>query len=140
MKRDKLEGTLKDNRRVILIASDFSKTEEALAILDGYKDIKVLCSAQGHTKFSNVQEISAKQEKPQIACRSDFVRSDIGNYGCSFFDNVDMINIVLHMPRKNRRIAKGAIRQEFGPIIIDGAHIMCFLYSDARMETEFEVI
>lgn len=63
MNRDKLEGTLKDNRRVILIASDFSKTEEALAILDGYKDIKVLCAVPGCAKFSNVQEISAKQEK-----------------------------------------------------------------------------
>lgn len=63
MNREKLEGTLKDNRRVILIASDFSKTEEALAILDGYKDIKILCSASGCTKYSNVQEISAKQEK-----------------------------------------------------------------------------
>ena len=86
------------------------------------------------------EDFDAQAEKPQIVCRSDFDRSDIGNYGCSFFDNVDMINIVLHMPRKNRRIAKGAIRQEFGPIIIDGAHIMCFLYSDAHMETEFEVI
>jgi hypothetical protein len=63
LKRDKLEGTLKDNRRVLLIASDFSKTEEALAILDGYKDIKVLSTDPASAKHENVQEISVDQEK-----------------------------------------------------------------------------
>ncbi len=42
MLRDRLTAYLAQYRKVILIASDFSRIEEALAIPDMDKDIKVL--------------------------------------------------------------------------------------------------
>ncbi len=55
-----------------------------------------------------------------IVCRSDYDPSDIGNYGCSFFDDLEMLRIILHMPRKNKQIAGGVLKKEFGPIVVEG--------------------
>ncbi len=58
---DKLKTTL--NKKVILIASDFSKTEEALAILDVYKDIKVLSTNNMCSYHENAELITYSEEQ-----------------------------------------------------------------------------
>ncbi|WP_022755892.1 hypothetical protein [Butyrivibrio fibrisolvens] len=60
---DKLMDTLSKNKKVILIASDFSKTEEALAILDVYKDIKVLSTDGSCSYHDNAEQISCGEEQ-----------------------------------------------------------------------------
>ena len=60
---DELEATLKKNKKVILIASDFFKTEETLAILDVYKDIKVLSADDRCSQYDKAKLITYDEEQ-----------------------------------------------------------------------------
>lgn len=67
--------------------------------------------------------------------------NDIGSYSCSCFENVDELIAAFHLPRKNKRIAKGVIDENNGPILKDSedSHIHWFLYIGANPEKDFEV-
>lgn len=103
---------------------------------DVYRGVKITTTKNAITQ----EDFDAQAEIPQVSSRSGFNQNDISNYGCSFFDNLDMINLALHMPRKNKRVAKGILKKENGPILKEGSHIMCFLYEGAHIENDFEVI
>jgi hypothetical protein len=101
-----------------------------------YRAVKITEGKQEIT----IEDFIPQAEIPSIANRSSFDEADIENYGTSFNTDLEMLNIILHMPRRNKRIAKGTLKMEYGPIVIDESHIMCFLYEDAHIEDEFEVI
>ena len=61
--KEELKEILNTNKKVILIASDFSKIEEALAILDMHKDIKVLSVDDRCGQHENVQVITRDEER-----------------------------------------------------------------------------
>ena len=108
-----------------------------------YEDLKNVYRAVKITeekKDITIEDFIPQAEVPSIANRNGFDSNDIGNYGTSFNTDIEMLSIILHMPRRNKRIAKGILKTEYGPITIDDTHIMCFLFEDAHLENEFEVI
>lgn len=63
MLRGRLTTYLAQYRKVILIASDFSRIEEALAILDMHKDIKMLSVDGRCNRHENAQVITRDEER-----------------------------------------------------------------------------
>lgn len=66
---------------------------------------------------------------------------DIMEYSCSCFESIDELLIAFSLPRKNKGIAKGKIKCENGPIIMEkqGTHIHWFLYDGIDPSEDFEV-
>lgn len=66
----------------------------------------------------------------------------ISSYSCSCFLNLEEMHMNAKFPRKNKAIAKGVIRKEFGPIDInnDTSHVDLYLYEDVDPSDEFEVV
>ena len=69
-------------------------------------------------------------------------KDDIGNYSCSCFETIEEIWDRLHYPKKNKKIAKGVIYDNEGPIAKDkgSTHIHWFLYDGVDPSDRFEVI
>ena len=88
------------------------------------------------------EDFRAQAEIEAITRRSDYNPYDVRNYGCSFFMDEQMVDFIMHLPRKNKKKAKGLINQTFGPTTIEdeNSHFMCFLFADAKLEEVFEVI
>lgn len=68
--------------------------------------------------------------------------NNISSYSCSLFLNLDELHKITKFPTKNKAIAKGMVKKEFGPIDINNntSHIDLFLYEDVDPSNEFEVI
>lgn len=66
----------------------------------------------------------------------------ISSYGCSFFMNMDVMHQLTKFPSKNKAIAKGIIRSDFGPIDVneETSHTDLFLFNNADPSSEFEVV
>lgn len=66
---------------------------------------------------------------------------DIGSYSCSCFRTVEGLVKAYQLPRKNKAIARGMIRDENGPIIkeMESPHIHWFLFSGIDPSNDFEV-
>lgn len=100
--------------------------------------------------FSAYRAVTMKEPRPLR--REDFnsqiekgVALDERNwesYSCSCFVNLDELNIAMHLPRKNKKIAKGTIRNDYGAIYCEGSdtHVHWFLYNDCDPSKMFEII
>lgn len=66
---------------------------------------------------------------------------DINNYSCSIFEDLEELRMWTKFPNRRKAIAKGIIRQQYGPR--DEAdkktHINLFLYDNTDIYKEFEV-
>lgn len=67
---------------------------------------------------------------------------DIGNYSCSCFMDMAELKAAFKLPRKNKGIAVGLIRDNYGPYILedDSSHIHWFLYDGVDPSSDFKVI
>lgn len=68
--------------------------------------------------------------------------SNISDYSCSVYTNLDEIHQQAKFPRKNKAVAKGIIKNSFGPINMskETSHIDLFLFDNVDPSNEFEVI
>lgn len=66
----------------------------------------------------------------------------IESYSCSCYIKKDMLNMCAKFPRQNRAVARGIIKDEFGPIDIDEdtTHVNLYMYDNVDPSDEFEVI
>lgn len=73
---------------------------------------------------------------------SNFGSEDIEYYSCSCYETKKQLEVAMHLPRPNRRIIKGSIRDTNGCIYINSVtgHIDWWLYDDANPAEDFEVI
>ncbi|MBE5845153.1 MAG: hypothetical protein E7302_13435 [Butyrivibrio sp.] len=105
---------------------------------DAYRMIKLNTEKTVITE----DDFRTQAEIPAIAQRSDFDKSDIGNYGCSFFNDENIMKLVLKLPRKNKGIAKGIIYSKYGMLQRGqgNSHFMCFIYEGVTLSEGFEVV
>lgn len=66
---------------------------------------------------------------------------DIGSYSCSCFEDLEELELAFKLPRKNKAIAIGRIREINGPIWKnkEDSHIHWFLYKDANAVEDFHI-
>lgn len=66
----------------------------------------------------------------------------IDDYSCSCYLDIEELRMRAKFPRKNKAIAKGVIRNEFGPIVINQktSHVDLYLFDDIDPSAEFEVV
>lgn len=88
------------------------------------------------TDFLSYMEL--KENNPMIMADE----TKINSYSCSCFLNLSELHMQTKFPSKNKAIAKGIIKQEYGPIDIneDTSHVDLFLFEDVDPSCEFEVI
>ena len=67
---------------------------------------------------------------------------DIENYSCSFFRCVDPLKDAMKLPRKNKKIAKGYVKEVHGArkASSHSEHVHLFRYENVEIAKEFEVI
>lgn len=85
--------------------------------------------------FSSYMEL--KEKNPMIVADEN----NIECYSCSFFKNIEEMHIRTKFPSKNKAVAKGIIKKEFGPININEStsHIDLYLFKNIDISKEFEV-
>lgn len=68
-------------------------------------------------------------------------RNDISSYGCSCFEDLEELHMITKFPRRNKAIAKGTIKERFGPCKKSNknTHVDLFLYDNIDISGEFEV-
>ena len=68
--------------------------------------------------------------------------SDIRYYSCSLFGDYKEAELALHLPRRNKRLARGTIIDSYGPCLfeVDTSHVHLFLYDGINPSDRFEVI
>ena len=69
-------------------------------------------------------------------------RENVLYYSCSCYLNIDAMRIYAKFPRKNKAIAMGTIKKEFGPINIDDdtSHVHLYLFDKIDPSKNFEVV
>ena len=65
---------------------------------------------------------------------------DIGNYSCSFFENLKMLKKFFKSSKNH--FAKGMLEPKYGPISREqgSSHVHCWLYEESNIKEAFEVI
>lgn len=110
------------------------------------KDYEPFAAYRGIRLIPHIKDRVEKEDfRSQIERASDFPGidyEDIENYSCSCFIDIDELLLAFRLPRKNKGIARGNIRKEYGPICREeeSSHINWFLFNDADPSSEFEVI
>ena len=68
--------------------------------------------------------------------------SNISSYSCSCFLDIEELHMQTKFPSKNKAIAKGIIRQEYGPIDINEktSHVDWYLFDNIDPSDRFEVV
>lgn len=68
--------------------------------------------------------------------------NDISSYSCSVFLNIDELHMITKFPRKNKAVARGTVKPEYGPVDINEltSHVDLYLYDNADPSDQFEVI
>lgn len=67
-------------------------------------------------------------------------KTTISHYSCSFFTKKDELETILKLPRPNKRIIKGYIKDIHGPIYLNNrSHVDLWLYKDVNLSSEFEL-
>lgn len=68
--------------------------------------------------------------------------SKISSYSCSCFLNMDELHMQTKFPCKNKAVAKGIVKKEFGPIDINEStsHVDLYLFDNADPSNDFEVV
>ncbi len=89
-------------------------------------------------KSDFLSHMERKMKEPYIPLRID--DNNIEYYACSFFKTIDALKDRFKYPRKNKAIAKGTLKQEFGPIWENNEeHINLFLFEGCDPSESFEV-
>ena len=67
---------------------------------------------------------------------------DVAYYSCSCYLDISEMRTRAKFPRKNKAIAKGIIKKEFGPIDInkDTSHVDLYLFDGVDPSNGFEVV
>ena len=89
-------------------------------------------------KSDFLSNVERNMKNPMVPADYD----NISSYSCSCYLKIEEMRICAKFPRKNRAIAKGKIKQEFGPIDMnrDTSHIDLYLYDKVDPSDEFEVV
>lgn len=127
---DVLKNALKENK--VTFPTELQKR---------YKDIDVV--------YRGIRLVKGKKESID---RTDFLSQaerklpdtdyeDIGSYSCSCFEDLEELELAFKLPRKNKAIAIGRIREINGPIWKnkEDSHIHWFLYKDANTVEDFHI-
>lgn len=107
-----------------------------------YEDTQVYRGVKYNQKKTDIDKTDfyshAERNNPSIPYDPDQITS----YGCSCFMDLEEMHMITKFPTKNKAIAKGMIRQQYGPCDIskENSHVNIFLYVDADISKEFEVI
>lgn len=86
-------------------------------------------------------------------CKNDFLsqaelgkiprgmENEIGYYSCSFFENIEPLRLIMHLPKPTKKIIKGIIKKEFGVTKkTENSHIHLWRYDKIDLSTNFEVL
>lgn len=108
---------------------------EELSVFRGVKYTKDKTTID---KSDFLSQVERKKICPMIAADD----SNISDYSCSVYTNLDEIHQQAKFPRKNKAVAKGIIKNSFGPINMskETSHIDLFLFDNVDPSNEFEVI
>ncbi len=89
-------------------------------------------------KSDFASKMELKLNNPMVVAFEDEVTS----YSCSCFLNMEQMRIHAKFPRRNKAIAKGIIKKEYGPIDKnnDTSHVDSYLFEDVDPSDGFEVI
>lgn len=89
-------------------------------------------------KSDFISNIELKTKNPMIVAFED----QISSYSCSCYLDIEAIRFFARFPRKNKAVAKGKIRKEYGPIDInqDTSHVDLYLFEGIDPSDGFEVI
>lgn len=103
-----------------------------------FRGVKYTATKIAIDKSDFLSYMELKKTNPMIVADD----SKITSYSCSLFMNMDELHLLTKFPTKNKAIAKGLIRDEFGPIDINEktSHIDLFLYDNVDPSSEFEVV
>ena len=71
-----------------------------------------------------------------------YLEDDIDNYGASLFLEKEELERALFLPRKNKAIAQGTVKDEVGAVSknLKTMHVLWFLYDQTSPESDFKVI
>lgn len=68
-------------------------------------------------------------------------KDNINSYSCSLYTDKEKLKIILHLPRKSKKIIKGYVNDIDGIITVDdNAHVNWWLYENSDPSDRFEVI
>lgn len=103
-----------------------------------YRAVKYTAEKTAIDKSDFLSYIELKKKNPLIVADD----SKISSYSCSCFLNMDEMHLQTKFPSKKKAIAKGVIKNEFGPIDIneDTSHVDLYLYDNVDPSSEFEVV
>lgn len=103
-----------------------------------YRGVHYSANKRTIDKSDFISNIERKMKNPMVVADD----KNISSYSCSCFLKIDELRVYGKFPRKNQAIAKGTIKKEFGPIVIndDTSHVDLFLFDDIDPSGEFEVI
>lgn len=103
-----------------------------------FRGVKYTETKTAIDKSDFLSHIERQKNNPMIVADD----RKISSYSCSFFKNMEEMHQQTKFPTKNKAIAKGVIKSEFGPIDIneETSHVDLFLYDNADPSSEFEVI
>lgn len=130
-------ATLRDallSRRVEFPAT-IRKEYEDLVV---YRGVKISKNKSEIDKSDFMSNVERKKQNPLVVADEDRISS----YSCSCFMNIEMMKIIAKFPRKNSAIARGIIKDDFGPIDIneDTSHVDLFLFDMVDPSMCFEVV
>lgn len=102
-----------------------------------YRAVRYNTTKQHIDKTDFLSNIERKQTNPTVVADEN----DIEDYGCSCFQSLEKMTKLTVYPTKNKAIAKGKIKKQFGPINIaeESTHVNLFLYNKIDPSNEFEV-
>lgn len=120
------------------------KVEFPSSIQQEYADLTVyrgVSYSNNKTKIDRsdfISNIERKIKNPLVVADDE----KISSYSCSCYLKIDEMRIRAKFPRKNKAIARGIIKKEFGPIDInnDTSHIDLYLFDGVDPSDGFEVV
>lgn len=68
------------------------------------------------------------------------MQKNISYYSCSFFDSMTPIEVAFKLPKPNKAIIGGYVRDSYGTLYKKENHIDLWLYDEVSFENEFAVI
>lgn len=85
-----------------------------------------------------LSNIERNMKNPMVPADYD----NIDDYSCSCYMEIEKLRIYAKFPRRNKAIAKGVIKKEYGPIDInkDTSHVHLYLFEEVDPSDEFEVV
>lgn len=108
---------------------------EELSVFRGVKYTKNKTEIEKSDFFSQIER---KKINPMVMADD----SNIADYSCSVYINLEELHQRTKFPNKSMAIAKGTIKNVFGPINMNKktSHIDLFLFNNVNPSNEFEVI